>query len=170
MEPVMSQAMRDVGVRAWGAATFVLAMIPLLPAAAMAQDARVCLESIYSQDLHIEVTDVRDIGQGFVQQLSTGSRPTSGSERIAYEHCASGQAISAVMSTWDENGRPVLPNPQDIMMSAMGSTATFSMADVVAQMTAAGVDARLMTLTRETCGCAVFYPEARGDKTPWVAP
>jgi hypothetical protein len=139
----------------------------LLPASTLAQDASVCLQSIYSVDLHIVVNEVRDIGQGMVQQLSTGSRPTSGSERIAFEHCASGQAINAVMSTWDENGHPLPPaNPYDIMMMAMESATTFSMGDVVAQMTAAGVDAELMTLTVETCGCAVFYPEALGSKTP----
>jgi hypothetical protein len=135
----------------------------------MAQGADICRQSIYSQDLHIEVIEVRDIGQGMVQELSRGSRETSGSERISFQHCASGQAINAVVSTWDENGSPVLPNPRDIMMMAMESATTYTMAEIVSQMTAAGVDANLATWDRETCGCAVFYPQARGNKSPWSA-
>ncbi len=142
----------------------------ILPAAAVAQDGSVCLQSIYSPELRIEVTEVRDIGQGMVQELSRGTRETSGTERISFQHCASGQAINAVMSAWDENGSMVLVNPRDIMMRAMESANTFSLAEVVAMMTEAGADADLSTWDRETCGCAQFYPEARGGKSPWVAP
>jgi hypothetical protein len=140
----------------------------LLPVPVLAQDADRCWQSVVAQDLRIEVTGVRDVGHGFVQEMSRESRRTSGAERISFQHCASGQTITAVMSTWDENGSPLAPaNPHDIMMMAMESSRTFAMGDVVAQMTAAGVDARLFTTTVETCGCALFYPEARGDKTAW---
>jgi hypothetical protein len=153
-------------MRAAFALTFVL-----LPATGMAQDGSTCRQSIFSQDLRIEVTDVQDLGAGIVQQTSQGVRETSGSERVAFQHCASGQAINAVLATWDESGRVAAPaNPVDIMMAAMQSPDSLSLTDIVAEMTAAGVDAEVTTWDRETCGCALFYPAARGDKSPWVAP
>jgi hypothetical protein len=143
----------------------------MLPVAAVAQDGSVCLQSIYSPEMRIEVTEVRDIGQGMVQELSTGTRETSGSDRVAFQHCATGQYVSAVMATWDASGSALAPaNPYDIMMLAMESPTAITLAEVVERMVAAGVDAELNTWDRETCGCAQFYPEARGDKSPWVAP
>lgn len=140
----------------------------VLPVQAVALDAGACIRSVVSDDFRIEVTEVRDIGQGMVLEGSIGTGDGYGSDRISFQHCESGQAIRAVSSTWDANGSVLPPaNPYDIMMMAMESPETITLSAIADQMVAAGVDAELNTWDRETCGCAVFYPEARGDKAPW---
>lgn len=109
-------------------------------------------------------------GQGLVAQgWSTESPPFSGARGMSIEHCASGAGLNVTAQVWGEYGttpEEVL-NPLDVLRAAMASPEQITFDDLAARYQAEGMWVERTSSTGESCGCAAFYPELRGTKTPW---
>ena len=66
---------------------------------------------------------------------------------------------------FDRTGKAV----EVIERELAGAPALFSFTRLAAALDGTGRDIELATVVDETCACAAFYPDARGDKTPFAA-
>lgn len=149
----------------------VTAFLTLMPLAAWPVEPEQCQQRIYSSDFEIDVQSVQDLGQGVVMETTVGQSSVAGSKRLFFEQCVSGQVIRAVAQSWDETGSTEAPvDPLSVVAAGLASATPFTLADLVAQLSASGVEAELIALDQESCGCAVFYPDQRGDKPEWIGP
>lgn len=154
----------DVAVRG---ALIALATV-MMSLQAMALDATACQSEQTSGDDVDWTGAVTDMGQGFVMQSTGQERVWAHTTQTVFTHCASGQTLQSVLvlgHDQDPNAHPV--NPFEVMRDALAADQSFTLADVAAQINAAGGDASLSRATVEACGCAVFYPDQRGTKTAW---
>ena len=115
---------------------------------------------------------VNDLGQGFVvQTFQTSDRPAASIDII--DHCPTGQRIVSELANigdylvTTDNARPT---PREVLQAAMAAPQVYSLEDVAAMIIASGTPATLVTLTQESCGCAVYYPTDRGDRARWARP
>jgi len=109
-----------------------------------------------------------DLGQGFVGHVATLAIPGTFSTEVVMTDCASGQTIHAVTRSETEGQTVVAAvDPVAVLQAAIAAPETIGLDDVVAVLLDAGVVAVLRPRDTQTCGCAVFYPELRGDKPAW---
>ncbi len=118
----------------------------------------------------IAVQSVADLGQGFVAEVIDSGIDGRSETRVDFGHCATGQGVRATTFA-AEDGRTLqesAADPVPVMRSALAAAETLSLADVVARMHTAGIAAQTTSTEFQTCGCAVFYPEAIGDKRAYA--
>ena len=111
-----------------------------------------------------------DLGDGFVaQSFAEGLVPRLEAPFVILNQCES----DAFLLT----RRPLLPDGErqgadeviGAIRAALASEAEFTVLELARRLTALGAPSQLRQSAGERCGCAVFYPELRGDKTPWEA-
>lgn len=110
-----------------------------------------------------------DLGQGFVAQSFEAAAANAPDPFVVFTECDSGFRILAARIEFPD-GRPAAEQVIDVMRAALASSEPETGAGLVERFIALGAPAQLRQSDSENCPCAVFYPEARGDKTPWEAP
>lgn len=110
-----------------------------------------------------------DLGQGFVAQGFEAVAANAPDPFVMFTECDSGFRILAARIEFPA-GRPTPEQVIDILREALASDAPQTGPQIVERFIALGAPAQLRRSDAETCACAVFYPEARGDKSAWEAP
>lgn len=137
-----------------------------------AQDASECSGSM----IHHHWSAPQDYGRGLTIQESGhqgyhGAGPWGGTQ-VAIVECATGRILTISRSETDDTARLVFNHSRrvDRVLRAGLKERDISAFDYLA-----GRAARMRlknsseTLGVETCGCAAYYPEMRGDKTAYEA-
>lgn len=149
-----------------------VACAALSPISAAALDRTDCVFDTREGSVVVSSNFVNDVGQGFVvQTYQYSDRPNSSIDII--DHCPTGQRITADLANIGDylvTAETPLPTPREVLEDAMAASQVYSFEDVRALIEASGTPATLATLAMESCGCAVFYPQARGNRTPWSRP
>lgn len=144
----------------------VLALALAVPCAAAAQAPVAC-----HPDQATQIADAPvDLGEGVVYQYLYPGTAAVPDSVVLFTDCASGVKIAAALPELSDGTRRTVDEVALIMSTALTSGQTFTVDEVVAAMTQAGAPAQLRSSPREDCACALYYPEMRGDKEPWVAP
>jgi hypothetical protein len=143
-----------------------------LPAASIAAEPEECVRSTTGFGrlglTHLSVDLPRDLGGGFVEQHFHSGADGEVSTHANLDHCESGFSIRATMSRSNDSGTYEAPtNPADLLREAISSPETFELEEVVEMLRSHGIEAETRSSELESCGCAAFYPELRGPKTPW---
>ena len=107
---------------------------------------------------------------GFVSYVSidTFENPTPEDARLrtSLEHCASGQTLWVDTGPYEEHG----PNTvHDHFEAQMKSSQGITQDQLAKELRALGARTRIVSSSAESCACQAFYPQARGDKTPYVS-
>lgn len=110
-----------------------------------------------------------DLGQGFVAQSFEAAAANAPDPFVVFTECDSGFRILAARIEFPE-GRPAPEQLIDVIREALASDEPETGASLVQRFIDLGAPAQLRQSEAENCPCAVFYPEAQGDKTPWEAP
>jgi hypothetical protein len=109
---------------------------------------------------------VQDLGQGIVATEYRYEYRHHGERGVYFDHCGSGQGFFVLTRQWqDDDVRTLDLDPYAVVRAAMASDRAMTMAEVAAMF---GGSARLdAPVETEVCGCAAFYPEARGARAPY---
>lgn len=146
-----------------GAMLTALAVMLAVPA--VAQDLAQCVPGADAPLADVPV----DLGQGIVaQHLYAGAVDVVPDALVLITDCESGGRIIAALPEIEGQQR----TPDEvirIMATALEAEETFSAGDVAEAMTLAGAPAQVRMTAAEDCGCALLYPELRGDKPAWEA-
>ena len=140
----------------------------LLASPAAAVSAGDCLRRV---DTYAFERDQTDLGLGRVSW--TWSWTAEGvADDLFLADCASGEAIAARKR--DENmTSPVpydrRPRARRVLETLKQGPQFLTMARATEAFEDQRIPVRALTLSHEPCACAAFYPEARGDKTPFAA-
>ena len=154
--------------------SIVLGLAGLLATPAMALDPARCEWERAGYSEYERTHPVTDLGGGMVVQFverddahaaRDGLRVTDVTD---FDLCISGRTIEVegdhAPSTWEP-----LPRASEIVYDAVSAVETVTLERLRDRLRAAGFEARIRSAPREeSCGCAVFYPELRGDKLPWT--
>jgi hypothetical protein len=109
---------------------------------------------------------VTDMGQGMVASRYENVLSGSRQEGVVFFHCTSGRTLTAEIGSWRDGHAPELyPDPIALMRAALDSPQVMTLDEVrAAYLPHAWVSP---PTGQESCGCAVFYPELRGNQTPF---
>jgi len=113
-----------------------------------------------------------DLGGGWVIQSFAAASEAGTQSGANVMHCDSDNVVSVVAGAVAADGSVVVDARVDIaaiFREAIASPEATGIDDILSQIEAGG--ARVQPLApdgRESCGCAVFYPDLRTDKTPWA--
>jgi hypothetical protein len=105
-----------------------------------------------------------DMGNGMVATDYAEDSLLRGEQGTYFDHCPSGTGFRVV--TWRREGDRETSLGQDagrVVHDAMASEQAFTMAEIAALL---GSD-DAYRLEMESCGCAAYYPEMRGDRLPY---
>ena len=139
-----------------------------LPLPAAALDLGMCDMYVQNGDESFSTEPAEDLGGGIVMQEQIHRNGGAGSNEQSFEHCASGKAIRAVyLSSGGQETIKADINPAELVRKAIAAKRVVSLQQLTSQMNRAGAAATLTDSNTETCGCARFYPDLRGTKTPW---
>lgn len=143
-----------------------------LPVGALALEPQECARSLTGFGrlglTHLSAEAARDLGGGFVEQHFHSGAEGEVSTHADFEHCATGRSIRATISrTTDQEAYEAPVDPSDLVREAIGSSDTYTLEEVVELLRSRGIEAETVASDFESCGCAVFYPELVGSKTPW---
>ena len=114
-----------------------------------------------------------DLGAGWVlrqYEFSSNSGVQAGAK---VTDCASGTGVIVVEAAQIPEGPFNIIarlSAEDAFRAAIASDQVVSLDAILAQLSAAGAEVGVDTMhlaDTETCGCAAFYPELRGDKFEW---
>lgn len=107
-----------------------------------------------------------NMGQGLVAQEVFSDWVSHASREIQFQHCESGRTLVVLTRSLQAPDINVVvePDPYAVMRDALLSDYVFTLAEVAGMFSWARVVGSDGT---ESCGCAVFYPEQRGAKTPF---
>lgn len=150
----------------------VVVGLACLPVGALALEPQECARSVTGFGehglTHLSVDMPRDLGGGFVEQHLHSGAEGEVSTHANIEHCATGSFIRATVSRSTGSESYEAPaDPAELVREAIGSPDTFTLDEVVELLRSRGIEAEMISTDFESCGCAVFYPELVGDKTPW---
>jgi hypothetical protein len=143
---------------------------------ALAQTAAECVDVSLPVDAGAAGTtsgEPVDLGGGWVGEgwsVTSAAGVESGTD---VSHCPSGNMLRVSESVVGADGavtRAATALAVDVFREAIASPETISVDVLVADLAAGGAVSEAVPgfLGLETCGCAVFYPEARGEKEPWA--
>jgi len=110
-----------------------------------------------------------DLGGGFVAQSFEAVAGGLPDPFVMFTECDSGFRLIAARIEFPD-GRPAPEQLIDVMREALASGEPETGPDLVERFIDLGAPAQLRQSNAENCPCAVFYPEARGEKVPWEAP
>lgn len=119
-------------------------------------------------DIFLRSSDghVSDLGGGIVASAWLVEYSTYGSEGVTFEQCASGQSFVVDTYVWSQAGeRRLTVDPIATMRALIASPAEVTFGAASARFVDFAGPVRRSS--RESCGCAVFYPELRGDLEPF---
>ncbi|MEO8242941.1 MAG: hypothetical protein ABI832_11535 [bacterium] len=147
----------------------MLSLVASLAASqAMALQPKACEFETASGDDFAWAGPVTDMGQGMVMQAYGSRSVWSSDTEVKFTLCASGQTLASVSQTNTEQDSWSSPvNYFEVMRDAIASPQSFTLKDMESQIRAAGGNALFYSADTEACGCAAFYPNLRGTKTPW---
>jgi hypothetical protein len=148
----------------------------LAPGAGMALTAAECVDVSLPQEAGTAGTTSDapvDLGGGWVGQswsVTSGAGVELGTD---VSHCPSGNMLRVSESLVGPDGtvtRESTVQAVEVFGAAIASPDVVSVDDIVAALTAGGALSEPVPgfLGLETCGCAVYYPGERGDKTAWA--
>jgi hypothetical protein len=108
------------------------------------------------------------VGQGWSVTSANGME--SGTD---VSHCPSGNMLRVSESLVGIDRAVVRQSTvlaNEVFRAAIASPDRNSVDDIIADLAAGGALSEPVPgfIGLETCGCAVFYPDARGDKRPWA--
>jgi hypothetical protein len=157
-----------------------MALGALLPAvfagAVAAQDAAICAYSFTSEfsDATYVFNPPQDFGDGWVVDSVNITDPSSGSSEfsISFEDCATARSIGANVNWATEEGdqsRRVAAAAVAIMRDEFPSSDPVAFLRAQDRFYDADLGGNSSDSSEESCGCAVFYPDLRGNKLPWTA-
>ncbi len=157
---------------ALGGLAILCGLLGTLPAAAAAQGDECIVHATTTtprgEMSHFSADASRDLGGGLVAQSLHAGSEGDVSTHVNFHHCASGGFIRATVSrSTDGEAYSAPTDPADLVREAIASPVTFDLEGVVELLRSRGIEAELLPSEFESCGCAVFYPELVGDKTPW---
>mgnify|MGYP006280283903 CR=1 FL=1 len=110
-----------------------------------------------------------DLGEGFVAQHYFGEATDEVPDAfVLITECATGTRLIAAMPEIDGERRTA-EEIIGLMREALALDEPLTGQRIAAALTRSGAPAQLRSATTETCGCAAFYPDALGNKTPWSA-
>jgi hypothetical protein len=152
---------------------FVLAMA--LPGVAVAQTAAECgalAPEPAGENGFMTHAVPADIGGGWVAQDWAFDGDVGGQTGVDLMHCETDNMLRVVERATGPDGAVVQDATIDaeaVFRAAVASPDVISIDDIVAGFREGGASVAPMEPDgRENCGCAVFYPEARGDKRAWA--
>ncbi|WP_253186828.1 hypothetical protein [Roseobacter denitrificans] len=112
-----------------------------------------------------------DLGEGRVMWRDWWSQEGSATD-ITVMDCAPGTALRARAAEENMNARFPFDRVEDalkvIATHESGARVFATLERMADELEEFARDVRIETLNTETCACAAFYPEARGDKTEFV--
>ncbi|EAR50423.1 NADH dehydrogenase subunit J [Oceanicola granulosus HTCC2516] len=147
-------------------ATLALLCLPVT-AAAQAADP---LQCVRGGDVPLGHAPV-DLGDGLVaQEHFAGSVDEVPDGVVDFAHCESGGRLLVALPPGEDGTRPQADDVIAVMQGAMAEDEEIPVERLATYFTSVGAPAQVRVSDAETCGCAVFYPDAVGDKTPWSAP
>ncbi len=112
------------------------------------------------------VWDARNVEGGFVTYV--GEDDPSRKAIVVLEHCKSGKALVVNAISSDDDAAPNhVDNVRDAMDDFVYAQAPYTMKQIKSGLKGRGISSRIKTLKAESCGCANFYPEQRGKRTPY---
>ncbi|MGC1495171.1 MAG: hypothetical protein WA790_05130 [Sulfitobacter sp.] len=141
----------------------VLGLIMAAPASAMTpvpMCAGTSVEGDYS------VWDARNVEGGFVTYV--GEDEAGQKAIVVLEHCKSGKALvaNAVSGDTDE-AADYIDNVRDAVDDYVYTQSQHTMKQIKAGLRTRGIKSRIKTIKAESCGCATYYPDQRGSRTPY---
>lgn len=108
-----------------------------------------------------------DMGQGIVADFFETEASDSRREGVVFHQCGSGLSLVVESGTWRAGRMPeVYPDPFAVMQAALASSRTMTLAEVQETFFVEN-SFMVRAVNVEACACAVFYPELRGNRTPW---
>jgi hypothetical protein len=113
-----------------------------------------------------------DLGGGWVSQPYVATAEAGSQTGANVMHCESGNAVGVVTLAVGSDGAEIVAAAVDVaavFRAAIASPEATGIDDILAELEAGG--ARVQPIApdgREGCGCAVFYPDLRGDKAAWA--
>ena len=145
-----------------------LILLASLPDVTFALDPLACEMEASTQGGFAKLAAPTDVGSGFVAHVATLAIPGTYTTRVILTDCASGQSIEALTRSETDSQTVIAPlDPVAVLQAAIAAPETFGFDDVLTQLQDAGVSVELRMRDTETCGCAAFYPDLRGDKPAW---
>lgn len=114
-----------------------------------------------------------DLGGGWVGQPWSVTSAAGAEFGTDVSHCPSGNMLRVSERLVGTDGavtREATAPAIETFGAAIASPESISVDEIVAQLTAGGALSEPVPgfMGLETCGCAVFYAEARGEKRPWA--
>ncbi|MES2815866.1 MAG: hypothetical protein V4720_13280 [Pseudomonadota bacterium] len=150
---------------------FLLSIACFSAGTALALDADQCPVERHPDSLVDGPMPPRDLGDQVVMQVSYGAISWDDDSAIKFTDCASGETLRTLSRWWMPMGLPS-DRPEETAFKVMGEMIARSKDQAFEKAVEAGAvtgDAVVISNDgQETCGCAAFYPELRGDKRPWV--
>jgi hypothetical protein len=119
-------------------------------------------------DIFLRSSDghVTDLGGGIVVTEWLVEYATYGSQGVTFDHCASGQSFVVETHVWSETGeRRLTIDPIATMQDLIASPEAVTLERASSRFV--GFAGPVRSDGRQTCGCAAFYPELRGDLEPF---
>ena len=109
---------------------------------------------------------VVDLGGGMVATRYGDDGGDFGEEGMTIDHCASGRGFRVITRLWgtDSSDMTLDQDPIAYVQAAQASSKAFSLEDLASTLRTG----MLYGPDGETCGCAAFYPELRGDRSPAI--
>ena len=112
------------------------------------------------------VWDARNVEGGFVTYV--GEDEAAEKAVVVLEHCKSGKALVANAVSGDNDEAPdYVDNVRDAVGDFAYTENEYTMNQIRAGLRERGIKSRIKTLKSESCGCANYYPELRGKRTPY---
>jgi hypothetical protein len=112
-----------------------------------------------------------DLGGGWVSQPYVATAEAGSQTGANVMHCESGNTVGVATQAVAADGTEVVAATVDVaavFRAAIASPEATGIDAILAELEAGG--ARVQPIApdgREACGCAVFYPDLRADKTAW---
>ncbi|MGJ8625440.1 MAG: hypothetical protein ACSHXB_00660 [Sulfitobacter sp.] len=112
------------------------------------------------------VWDASNVENGFVKYV--GEHETAGKALVVLEHCKTGKTLiaDAVVNDDDQAANHV-DNVRDALDDFIYTSTPHTMKQIRAGLRTRGISSKIRTLKAESCGCSVYYPELRGNRTPY---
>lgn len=109
---------------------------------------------------------ITDLGAGIVATAGSTEHRFHGDEGLLIDHCASGQGFHVTLREWSPLGeRRLALDPTALMIDLIAAPESHSLDE--ARQRFGDFAGPMLAHRIESCGCAAFYPELRGDREPY---
>ena len=147
----------------------LIAALTAAASAAVALEAGECPAERHADSQTEVASPPRDLGANIVMQVSYGPIVWGEDSVIKFTNCASGETLRTQHRMWMKIGSA---DPETGAFTVMQASIV-QWPDTVFEKTVesaalTGDTASIGNDGRETCGCAAFYPDLRGEKEPWL--